>query len=260
MKTFGILIAFLFGVVVCTASCSTGSTNSNLPPPLKASEYNQSCTFATDCAPVADGQTCGCQGCGGTGAVNVSDRQRFDADYAARRAMCPPSHELCPDVDCRHPSVYCNAGTCAVCAFGDTKCAAPAPLDASKYNQTCKASSDCRPVQEVICGTCGCGATAAINAGDMERFDADTSAQRAQCPPTQCPGAACQPVYAYCNAGKCAVCNDPSCRGLNPGDACDPANDRCTSGTLCCARTSDGGATANVCTQADTADAGPACP
>jgi hypothetical protein len=181
MKTFGLLIGAL-GLVGCSAGVAlpgvgdggVGSDASTTqPPPIKASDYDQSCKINGDCAAVTDGQVCGCQQCGGNAAVNVSDVQRINADFAARRAMCPPMNEPCP------------LGLCAQ-------------------------------------------------------------------------------VHAYCSAGKCAVCNDATCPGLAQGTACDPKNDMCKIGLLCCkqggAQPADGGTSPSVCTYPQGSGSTATCP
>src|SRR3954463_15332282 len=83
------------------------------------------------------------------------------------------------------------AGLLSACSGGGSK-----NLNAADYNQTCAVDADCVGVStQNLCAACrGCGANAAINKKDKNRFDSDVDAVQTQClpsPPTTCPADDC---------------------------------------------------------------------
>ena len=80
---------------------------------IQASDYDQSCATAADCAGVSDGNVCVDEVCDFNTSVNVHDRDRFVADRAQAKPFCDGEARLVCAV-C-HPSTAqfsCDGGTC----------------------------------------------------------------------------------------------------------------------------------------------------
>ncbi len=77
---------------------------------IQASDYDQSCTAATDCRAVPAGDVCACA-CD-YDAINAKDEQRYNADYAERRDACSGADlcGACPEL----PAPLCAKGKCVV--------------------------------------------------------------------------------------------------------------------------------------------------
>ena len=81
---------------------------------LEAKDYTKTCSADADCVAVYLGV--GCQICGGctNDAINVSSKQKYDADAKAVANACPPRPGPQPACSpCVQPMAVCNAGTCA---------------------------------------------------------------------------------------------------------------------------------------------------
>ena len=87
-------------------------TSAKDPPPISASDYDQTCTADSDCVEINVGDVCGCIGCGG-GAINAKDEAKYQSDVTQRAAECH-THAACPGFDCVCSRVACIAKTCAV--------------------------------------------------------------------------------------------------------------------------------------------------
>lgn len=123
---------FLAALSLPLFACSSASAVSGDPPPIHASDYDQQCAAASDCAVVNEGSVCGCLGCGGA-AVNKSVASKYEADLQARRAQCTTPPTPCPAA-CIYVEATCNAGTCGVChspGCGDAGAPDGGPLDAA---------------------------------------------------------------------------------------------------------------------------------
>lgn len=92
-------------------------------PDIRASDYDQTCTSASDCAVIQEGS--GCCGCGNA-AINKKDLTRYQADAKRRREAC--GGKACA-VDCQISTPTCVAGTCSVCHT--STCGSDAGTDAS---------------------------------------------------------------------------------------------------------------------------------
>jgi hypothetical protein len=95
-------IAFVFFVL---AGCTSA------PAPIHATDYDQTCTQASDCFLIDEGSSC-CTGCGNA-AINKKDQSRYEAAAQMRRSSC--SGTACPAIDCVARDVTCTAGKCALC-------------------------------------------------------------------------------------------------------------------------------------------------
>jgi len=121
MRSFFLPLA---AVLLAAAACSSSSTSSGGPHVIHASDYDTHCAAATDCAIVADGDLCGCIGCGNT-AINKADVSKFDSDTRSLRSQCSGPSQICPGA-CLYSEVTCTAGTCGAChAPGCTDAGAP---------------------------------------------------------------------------------------------------------------------------------------
>ena len=107
-------LAPLAVALVATAACSSTSSSSNGGPHvIRASDYDTHCTVAADCAVVAEGDLCGCIGCGGA-AINKADVSKFESDSQSLRSQCTGPQQACPAA-CIYSEATCTAGTCGVC-------------------------------------------------------------------------------------------------------------------------------------------------
>jgi hypothetical protein len=88
------------------ASCSSSSACGS----IQASDYDQSCSVASDCVVVAEGDSCTglfCVDCGNA-AINVSAKARYEANLKSiggQTGVCP-----CP----AGPTPTCDAGVCGL--------------------------------------------------------------------------------------------------------------------------------------------------
>lgn len=86
---------------------SSGSSGTNAQ--IRASDFDQSCTAATDCVAVFEGQICSPCGCPNA-AIAKKDLQEYASTRAA--ANCPQTDIACDA--CAAPAVDCAAGKCAI--------------------------------------------------------------------------------------------------------------------------------------------------
>ena len=86
---------------------TSGCSNGNVCGTILASDYDQTCTTASDCALVIEGNLCamGCNNCANA-AVSVAALGQYDVDF--RRKLSIPRICPCP----LGPSVVCNSGKC----------------------------------------------------------------------------------------------------------------------------------------------------
>jgi hypothetical protein len=98
------------GATVGLALWVLGACGSSAPV-IKATDYDQTCNVASDCAVIDEGSSC-CYGCGNA-AINKKDLTRYQADLAKRRNACAGAQ--CPAYDCAISNPACTAGKCAIC-------------------------------------------------------------------------------------------------------------------------------------------------
>jgi hypothetical protein len=102
-KSRFVLVGLGVVAAVFLASCSTCGN-------IQAAEYDQSCSTASDCVAVAEGDSCKglfCIDCANA-AINVSAQAEYEATLQSIKgptAICP-----CPEGG--GPTVICNAGVC----------------------------------------------------------------------------------------------------------------------------------------------------
>jgi hypothetical protein len=80
------------------------------PQEIRAADYDTSCVTDTDCVVVHEGQ---CSGCGkpyGYGAINVSEHERYQTDYAA--LDCDPDPDIICDRDTDPRVAVCIESVC----------------------------------------------------------------------------------------------------------------------------------------------------
>lgn len=118
-----LFVLSLIGLLACSSSSQTTTTADagTSVANLDSKNYDQSCQHDSECVVVNQRPCDACSGgalpasCSGDGAINVTDRDRWAADWAARNATCPKTDPVpCPTI-CAVISPYCKAGTCAVC-------------------------------------------------------------------------------------------------------------------------------------------------
>ena len=156
---------------------SSGSTE------IWASDYDQGCTFDSECALVAEGDQCGCTGCANAA---ISSSAVGDWEEDASNFQCSPGGPTC------EPAC---AEMLAACA--NAKCTVRPPLfiEGSNYDATCIADSDCRIIYTgEVCSACRCG-TAAINAGAYEQYLGDIEGVVCAPGPSPCDGAPLEMVH-----------------------------------------------------------------
>jgi hypothetical protein len=99
-------------VLVCFGAAGLLASCGNTCGTIQASNYDQSCSSASDCVGVAEGDSCKgifCVDCVNA-AVNVSAEPQYEADLKNKTAgglglVCP-----CP----ADPPVTCKAGVCSL--------------------------------------------------------------------------------------------------------------------------------------------------
>jgi hypothetical protein len=99
MKALGILTGVLL------AACN---------PTVEAKNYSQTCSQASECVAVTLGALCQVCGCA-NGAINVSDKARYDVDVKTLSGGCPPRvgpQPLC--APCPQPIADCVSGQCVL--------------------------------------------------------------------------------------------------------------------------------------------------
>jgi hypothetical protein len=138
-------VALTFSIL---AACSGGATT--LPTgggPLLASSYDQSCSVASDCAPIYAGTATCCNVACDNAAINRSDLSKYEADLAADTPTdC--TRVACPAIACEVPDVACVAGTCAIAQGGPDSGTGSGKTDAG--SGSCTSDTDCE--KGFVCG------------------------------------------------------------------------------------------------------------
>lgn len=88
-----------------SSTSSSGGTNTT----IKASDFDQSCTTAADCAPIYEGAICTPCACPNA-AIAKKDLAKYNDTRAD--ADCPPTGVQCDA--CSPPAVTCAGGKCAI--------------------------------------------------------------------------------------------------------------------------------------------------
>ena len=145
----------------------------------------------------------------------------------------------CPACAESVPTAGDDGGADAGTTPGADACAAgtrpsPASLDASSYDQTCRAAADCFAVSvaPLTCpGECVACPSAAVSAVGADAVRADIRLATAECAPESCVGqvacAPCPSPLVDCVAGKCAlrICPSGDCGDAGDDAAVDAARD-----------------------------------
>jgi hypothetical protein len=117
LSTALVALSALYGCSTSTspsiAGKPDGAASEGGPPPITASDYSQSCQTPADCVLINAGDVCGCDGICGNAAINTKDEQRYESDFQARQAECPPPLQPCPA--CAVSLPFCSGGMCDVC-------------------------------------------------------------------------------------------------------------------------------------------------
>lgn len=150
--------------------------------------YDRVCTNDGECVLVAEGDVCGCPGCHNA-AIAGGAQAAWDADR--KRIYCPlPSVPMvCPAFACVAMLPACVNGLCVARYRRD--------IDATNYDASCRANTDCNLIYTgEVCSSCRCG-TAAVNASGYAEYQKDVA------------GVQCTPVPAACD---CAARTSVSCK------------------------------------------------
>src|SRR6478752_6318231 len=115
-------------------AAAIGSCHSDGNHRIAASEFQQSCTVASDCVPVYEGTLSCCGGSCPNAAVNQVGYSAYESARESRTPTCNPQPP-CPatDVACI-AGATCSNGTCVVAPFGTNDAGDPCPV-------SCPASS-----------------------------------------------------------------------------------------------------------------------
>lgn len=125
---------------------------------ISASDYDQSCEFATDCELIYEGDPCECNVCF-DGAINRSDLEAYQSDVVD--ASCEVM--ACPDVECEDTiRAFCIENVCE---------AKPTTLASTDdFDRSCDIAADCAGVFEGdVCAECQCP-NAAVSASEVEQY------------------------------------------------------------------------------------------
>ncbi len=95
--------------VIVVAAVAVLGMLAGCSPDVRAEEYPQNCSRASDCAVVASGDPCGCA-CPNS-ALRSDAQADFDRDFAAAQRWCNPLAGQC-QADCIGATAECSAGTC----------------------------------------------------------------------------------------------------------------------------------------------------
>lgn len=101
----GTVTAIGLGILAACTSSTTGGT-------ITASDYNQSCTQASDCVPIISGPIGCCSDCPDD-AINKSDEAKYMADLQAATPDCHGT-AACPEIACLGGVAACLAHKCVL--------------------------------------------------------------------------------------------------------------------------------------------------
>jgi hypothetical protein len=106
------------GVAALAAAVLVALSAAACTQEIKAIDYDQSCTKASDCVPIQEGgqpSCCGFNDCGDNAAINKADFQQYLSDYEAAAGSC--EGQACPAVQCAPAPVACLGGKCQLAPF-----------------------------------------------------------------------------------------------------------------------------------------------
>jgi len=156
-------------------------------------DYDQSCTWDSDCTLVWGGDVCGC-GMICPGSIATSAEQQFQDDVSA--VDCSNAEpKACPGAACQEQIAICSSGSCNTTP--------KVSITASQFDQSCDVDADCMLISTgQVCSTCNC-ARAAINVSDAQAYqqavgdvDCNPGPEACDCAP---------PDEAWCNDSTCDV-------------------------------------------------------
>ncbi len=162
-------------------------------------DFDQSCTYDSDCEIVFGGDVCGCGSCLGT----AISREAVDEFNALRDSItCDTSDPIaCPAIACEQQLAACVSGMCTT--------RAPLYIQASHFDTTCTKDSDCHIIVEgEVCSSCQCGG-AAVNTGSYEQYREMVESVECSPGPSACDCASVGEAYCDIEAtqelGECVV-------------------------------------------------------
>jgi hypothetical protein len=165
------------------------------PTHLTAADFDQTCSFDSDCVMVVEGDQCECRAC----AENAAVRKSAAAAYAAASGAIDCGVQGPCDADalpCRGKAASCFRGKCSVHHEFF--------VDSGRYDNSCLSDIDCTIIRlgEVCSPGCSCDFATIGRVGlDQFKKDIDTFANcfpnrpSCDCPP---PGAGCSPAVRRC--------------------------------------------------------------
>jgi hypothetical protein len=162
-----------------------------------ARDYDQSCRFDGECVLVTEGDVCFCLGCYNA-SIARSAQPKWDSDRNSIPCSAPIA---CPAVSCESQLAACASGTCSI--------RTPKIIDATKYDQSCQADSDCVVINTgEVCSVCRCSA-GAINKNALPEYQKDIGTE--SCNPGPSPCDCATPTVSHCDtastpgAGTCVL-------------------------------------------------------
>jgi hypothetical protein len=94
------------------AALGSGCTAAAADHDIHLNDYRTTCAQDSDCMPIEVGSVCGCCDCP-SGAINVSDSQKYQSDFSADRLAC--SSQVCNFACVSCPGVAaCVGGECTI--------------------------------------------------------------------------------------------------------------------------------------------------
>jgi hypothetical protein len=163
-----------------------------------ARHYDLSCQFDGECTLVAEGDVCRCLGCVNA-SIARSAQPKWDSDRSS--IACSGFPVPCPPVSCASMLAACASGTCSI--------RAPKNIDATMYDQSCQADSDCVVINTgEVCSVCRCSA-GAINKNALPEYQKDIGTENCNPGPSPCDCAT--PTVSHCDtvstpgAGTCVL-------------------------------------------------------
>ena len=109
---------FVAIALAAAASCGSSGNSGSGATIVSVSNYDQTCSQASDCVEAVVGDVCGpgCVACPNA-AINMNAAAKYQADYQKAVAACvTPPQQGCPG-HCLAQTA-CNAGMCTVCPEG----------------------------------------------------------------------------------------------------------------------------------------------
>lgn len=217
----------------CTLQCLPGTPcrcapNDSSAPScmLLGSAYDQSCQSDSDCVQVFLGNICNdvCQGACETGAINVRDAARYNADLNAAPQPIPSNMKVA--CSCAFGLAVCHAGSCAI---GHIAQPPPASDAGDARAPGCASSTDCPTgdfcnlqIHGGTSGVCCPGFGCAPNCPNGVAKDAN-GCDTCQCAPSPDAGGGGTACASSADCANGEICGFPQADGCAAKGSCFPA-------------------------------------